>query len=128
MRFSARFFGSAASARARARSAGGVAPRGAVPFMGRAVTVRPAPPTPPSPGRGGSTRKKSSGETDATHAPPASPGNRTNAPYETGWRARSAANRARASPSSRKRNGAVRFTWYTSPARMCARTAATRSA
>ena len=86
IRFSARFFGSAASAAASAASRPASASRGAVPFIGRA-SMPPAP----------SSAKKSSGERDKSTASPSA----TIAPNPTGCRAASAAWIAAGSPRQR---------------------------
>ena len=68
--FSARSLGDARSAAALAASCAGVAPRGAVPFMGR---VRMVPPPPFSASADASCQSKnSSGETDSTCSFPVS--------------------------------------------------------
>ena len=73
IKFSARFFSSAASAMARASSTSTSPEAGAVPFIGRATSW---------PAR---CEKNSSGEHDRIAAPSGSP---MKAPYGTGWRAR----------------------------------------
>ena len=95
IRFSARSFGALRRKSDCTASSAGVAPRGAVPFIGRASS-RPA-----------RQSKNSSGETDRMRSSPKS----RYAAYAFGCARRSAANSASASPRNVPVSGAVALTW-----------------